>query len=88
MMRTHYKPRTHHRDAYGHGDTVGMMLRCNGRDLYPASNASEMFETPHDAARKHVHRAPLVRKLTDREVAEQRHYASLAAKYEQIRAVA
>jgi len=40
MIRTTYKPRTIHRDAYGHGDTLGMMLRVNGRDLLDRHTAA------------------------------------------------
>lgn len=88
MMRMTYKPRTHHRDGYGFGDTVGMMMRCNGRDLLDRATAAQPYTTPQHEATKYVHRAPIARKLTDVEVAEQRHYAALAMKYDAARKAA
>jgi len=78
MMRLSYKPRTHHRDGYGYGDTTGMMLRCNGRDLFP-SHAAPLLETPQDLARDHK-RQPPRRKFTDEQVAAIAHAARLAEK--------
>lgn len=79
MIRMTYKPRTHHRDAYGHGDTLGMMLRVNGRDLLDRATAALAPANPHDEARKH-HRQPPRRKFTDAQVAAIAHAARLAEK--------
>lgn len=79
MMRTHYKPRTHHRDAYGHGDTIGMMVRVNGRDLLDRATAAQPIANPHTDTTNH-YRQPPRRKFTDAEVAAIAHAARLAEK--------
>lgn len=79
MMRMTYKPRTHHRDAYGYGDTVAMMVRVNGRDLLDRATAALAPVNPHDEARN-AYRQPPRRKFTDAEVAAIAHAARLAEK--------
>jgi hypothetical protein len=39
MLRTHYKPRTHHRDGYHPSATLAQMTRNNGFDVVNASDA-------------------------------------------------
>lgn len=78
MMRMTYKPRTHHRDAYGHGDTISMMLRVNGRDLLDRRTAALVPVDTHAEARA-AKRQP-ARKFTDEQVAAIAHAARLAEK--------
>jgi hypothetical protein len=52
MLRTHYKPRTHHRDGYHPSATLAELTRNNGRDVVNASDALLASFAP--AARKPV----------------------------------
>jgi hypothetical protein len=75
MLRPRFRRLAVHCD-YGHhpSATLDLTIRCNGLDRLDRRTAAQ--------ARAPRPRKPLVRRLTDEQVQEMRHYARLAAKAE------
>lgn len=73
MLRPRFRRLAVHCDGYHQGATLDLLLRRNGLDRLDRATALQ--------ARRRLPR-PLVRRLTDAQVEEMRHYARLAAKAE------